>query len=322
MTSVALKQHTQIVALPIAIVVFVIVAVISTPSFLSTTSETIQPTESPLVVYSDVEKIYQHHFKRTVITTGSIDYSFVASLIKSGLSQREIKPLLSLLETHFDIIEDVSNGDKFSVKTKLNKDNERYVSAFYYLGKNKNFFAMIDGSHHAYDEYGNKLNRNPYYGSPLGIEAAVSSGFDLKRIHPITNLIAPHFGTDYAVPVGTEIRSIADGVVTKSRYNRFAGHYINIRHSNGTMSRYLHLSKRRVRVGERISKGQIIGKSGNSGRTTGPHLHVELLIDGVPVDYEHHIQKDAATIVNPRMLVAAHLEHTELVNALEASASL
>lgn len=111
-------------------------------------------------------------------------------------------------------------------------------------------------------------------------------------------------------------------MVEKSRYNRFAGHYINIRHSNGTLSRYLHLSKRHVRVGERVTKGQIIGKSGNSGRTTGPHLHIELLVDGTPVDYEQYVQEDASPIVNPRMLVAAHLEHTALVKALDAPASL
>ncbi|UUM32444.1 M23 family metallopeptidase [Vibrio japonicus] len=321
MTSIALKQHTPIVAIPLAIILLVIIAINSIPHLL-TVDESPPSVEAPSVAYSDIEQIYQSHFRRNAITTGNIDYSFVASLMNSGLSQREIKPLLSLIESRFDIIGDVSNGDKFSAKTQFNKNNERYISAFYYSGKNKDFFVMNDGNRHAYDQYGVKLTRKPYFDSPLDVEAVVSSSFDLKRKHPVTHLVVPHFGTDFAIPVGTDIRSIADGVVEKSRYNRFAGHYINIRHSNGTLSRYLHLSKRHVRVGERVTKGQIIGKSGNSGRTTGPHLHIELLVDGTPVDYEQYVQEDASPIVNPRMLVAAHLEHTALVKALDAPASL
>ncbi|TOM79910.1 M23 family metallopeptidase, partial [Vibrio parahaemolyticus] len=138
----------------------------------------------------------------------------------------------------------------------------------------------------------------------------------LKRKHPITGLNTPHLGTDYAVPVGTPVYSIADGVIVKSRYNRFAGNYINIRHTNGSISRYLHLSRSSVRKGDNVVKGQEIGRSGNTGRTTGPHLHLELFVDGAPVDYARYIKSNQAPSLNIQMMLAAKTERAELIKEL------
>ncbi|TOK51072.1 peptidase M23, partial [Vibrio parahaemolyticus] len=89
------------------------------------------------------------HFQRTKITTGVINYAFVTSLINAGLSQQEIKSLIKLIESEFDIIGSVRKGDKFSLKTRTNSYNEKYISSFYYSGSKKDFFIINDGKNNA-----------------------------------------------------------------------------------------------------------------------------------------------------------------------------
>ncbi|HFQ5084465.1 TPA: peptidoglycan DD-metalloendopeptidase family protein [Vibrio vulnificus] len=328
MTSLILRKYTQSIALPFVSIAFVIIVVVSFIYYLplkkeqdQSATKRFQPTVFKQIKYSDIEHTYETDFQSEKITTGVIDYSFVSSLIKAGLSQHEIRSLIKLIENEFDIIGSVQKGDKFSIKTKTNNHNEIYISSFYYSGSKKDFFVISDGNNNAYDEYGNKLIRRPYYAFPLAKKYKVSSEFNLKRQHPVTGFLTPHLGTDYAVPIGTPTQSIADGIVVKSSYNRFAGNYINIRHSNGSLSRYLHLSRSNVGAGDHVTKGQIIGLTGNTGRTTGPHLHLELIVDGVPVDYARYIQTNPAPPVSTQMRLAARTERAELIKELHKYAS-
>jgi len=93
-----------------------------------------------------------------------------------------------------------------------------------------------------------------------------------------------HYGTDWAGPIGTDIKATADGVVIHAGWSSGYGRLIKIQHEFGIETRYAHLSKIRVRVGQRVSRGQHIGDLGNSGRSTGPHLHYEIRVGGKPVD--------------------------------------
>ncbi|HHX8659762.1 TPA: peptidoglycan DD-metalloendopeptidase family protein [Vibrio diabolicus] len=272
------------------------------------------PTVKPLEFKNEgVQAPFEGGTLRQKITIGVVEYSFVASLLKSGISQKEVNLLLALIKSNFNIIDSVKRDDHFILRTKLNSRNETYISSFYYLGSKTDLFIINDGQGNIFDEHGVSIKNKLRFSDPFDKSYRVSSGYDLKRTHPVTNITTPHLGTDYATPVGTTIRSIADGIVLKSRYNRFAGNYINIRHTNGSVSRYLHLSQRHVHVGEKISRGQVIGKTGNTGRTTGPHLHLELHINGIPVDYERYIQKHPNTDVNIEMLIAARKEKAELM---------
>ncbi|WP_366942660.1 peptidoglycan DD-metalloendopeptidase family protein [uncultured Vibrio sp.] len=252
---------------------------------------------------------------KSEMVSGVVKYSFISSILSSGLTNDELKSLLTLLDDKFDIINSVNNGDKFSIKTQYDGFNTEYVSAFYYLGSDVEFFAMRGADDNIYNENGIKLNSD--YVFPLPRHFRVSSPFDLSRKHPITNRIAPHFGTDYATPIGTEVHSLSDGVVLKSRYNRFAGNYLTIKHSDGNYARYLHLSERHVSAGELITKGQIIGLTGNSGRTTGPHLHLELSVAGVPVDFEQYINTDRS--YNNQFIYIAQAERIQLMKNLVQS---
>ncbi len=111
--------------------------------------------------------------------------------------------------------------------------------------------------------------------------AYVSSNFNPRRLHPVTGRVKAHRGTDYVAPVGTPIWAAGDGTVEKSGYNRFNGNYVFIRHSNTYITKYLHMTKRYVKTGQRVKQGQSVGTLGGTGRVTGPHLHYEFLVNGV-----------------------------------------
>ncbi|MGJ8588699.1 MAG: DUF5930 domain-containing protein [Yoonia sp.] len=93
-----------------------------------------------------------------------------------------------------------------------------------------------------------------------------------------------HAGTDFAGPIGTPIYATADGVITHAGWSSGYGRLIKIRHDFGIETRYAHLNAMDVRVGQRVSRGERIGAMGNSGRSTGPHLHYEVRVNGNPVN--------------------------------------
>jgi len=93
-----------------------------------------------------------------------------------------------------------------------------------------------------------------------------------------------HAGTDFAGPIGTPIYSTADGVVTHAGWSSGYGRLIKIQHEFGIETRYAHLNAMHVSVGQRVSRGERIGDMGNSGRSTGPHLHYEVRVGGSPVN--------------------------------------
>lgn len=122
--------------------------------------------------------------------------------------------------------------------------------------------------------------RKAFLRSPVNFRY-VSSNFNPRRLHPVTGAVKAHRGTDYVAPVGTPIWAAGDGVVMKSAYNKFNGNYVFIRHSSTYITKYLHLTKRKVKTGQRVKQGQTIGTLGGTGRVTGPHLHYEFLVNGV-----------------------------------------
>ena len=111
----------------------------------------------------------------------------------------------------------------------------------------------------------------------------VTSGYGF-RSDPFTNVRSFHSGIDIAGNFGDDVYATADGKVISSSYNRAQGNQITIDHSNGIRTQYLHLSERLANVGQRVKKGDVIGKIGSTGRSTGPHLHYEVFRDGINAD--------------------------------------
>jgi len=163
-------------------------------------------------------------------------------------------------------------------------------------------FPGPDGKPYYYSRDGSSL-QSAFLRSPLKFSARVSSHFSYRRLHPILKVYRPHYGTDYAAPTGTPVYSVADGRVVFSGRSGGGGNVIKIRHANGFMTEYLHLSRRLVRVGQRVKQGQRIGLVGSTGLATGPHLDFRLLQHGRFKNFER-LRLPPASKISPQQLPA------------------
>jgi murein DD-endopeptidase MepM/ murein hydrolase activator NlpD len=109
----------------------------------------------------------------------------------------------------------------------------------------------------------------------------ISSNFNPRRLHPIYKTRRPHRGTDYVAPRGTPVFSTGEGRVIKAGYSKANGNYVFVQHGEKYVTKYLHLHKRSVKKGQRVSQSQVVGSVGATGAATGVHLHYEFLMDGV-----------------------------------------
>ena len=117
------------------------------------------------------------------------------------------------------------------------------------------------------------------------VDVEVGSGFGF-RTDPFTGRPALHTGLDFPAESGTAIHAAAGGVVRTVEWHPAYGHMVELDHGNGLVTRYAHTSKVFVKVGDLIKRGQIVAAIGTTGRSTGPHLHFEVLVEGVPQDPE------------------------------------
>jgi murein DD-endopeptidase MepM/ murein hydrolase activator NlpD len=117
--------------------------------------------------------------------------------------------------------------------------------------------------------------------SSAPVDGPVGSGFGF-RIDPITSRSALHTGLDFPADTGTPIMAAAGGMVVNVEVHGGYGNLVEIDHGNGLVTRYAHASKVMVKQGDLVKRGQLVAQVGNTGRSTGPHLHFEVLVDGVP----------------------------------------
>jgi murein DD-endopeptidase MepM/ murein hydrolase activator NlpD len=120
-------------------------------------------------------------------------------------------------------------------------------------------------------------------GTPIKDNYSLSSGFGL-RLDPFLHTMAKHEGLDFSAPVGTPILASAGGVVSRSGWDGHYGNVVEINHAEGFKTRYAHASALLVRVGQTVKRGDVIAKVGNTGRSTGPHLHYEVIRAGTHIN--------------------------------------
>jgi murein DD-endopeptidase len=219
---------------------------------------------------------------------GTVTGSFYVNAKAAGLSAGQIQQISGALQEKFDFNRQFRVGDTFHVLVSKQYINGQYTYDSEVLGiliktSRQTYTAFLNEDGRYYDADGKGLGK-AYRRSPLDGRHRISSSFNPRRLHPITKRISPHNGTDFAVGVGHKVYSIGDGVVQRAGYHPAAGNYIVIKHGRKYTTRYLHLSKIYVHKGERVKMGKLIGKSGNTGRSTGPHLHYEFHINGKPVN--------------------------------------
>jgi murein DD-endopeptidase MepM/ murein hydrolase activator NlpD len=142
------------------------------------------------------------------------------------------------------------------------------------------FDPQGDGQGTFYDEDGKSVRR-AFLLKPIEL-ARISSRFSSARLHPVLNTVRAHRGVDFAAPTGTPIMATGDGVVIHAAWKGGLGNAVEIRHPNGWVTRYGHMSRFEagIRVGTRVRQGQIIGRVGMTGLATGPHCHYEMVRPG------------------------------------------
>jgi murein DD-endopeptidase MepM/ murein hydrolase activator NlpD len=131
-----------------------------------------------------------------------------------------------------------------------------------------------------------KSMKKAFLHSPLKFAAAITSHFSEHRFHPILKEYRPHLGIDYAAPTGTPVQTIGDGRVIFAGAKGGAGNLVQIQHTNGYTTYYMHLSRVLVRQGQRVQQGQSIGLVGMTGLATGPHLDFRIQRQGQFLNFE------------------------------------
>jgi murein DD-endopeptidase MepM/ murein hydrolase activator NlpD len=141
-----------------------------------------------------------------------------------------------------------------------------------------------DGKESFYDEEGNSLKK-AFLKAPLQF-SRISSRFSSGRMHPILRIVRPHYGVDYAAPIGTPVFSIGDGRVISTTIDDGSGRMVKIQHNSVYATAYMHLSRfgEGVSPGALVKQGDVIGYVGSSGLSTGPHLDFRFFKNGYPVD--------------------------------------
>ena len=134
-----------------------------------------------------------------------------------------------------------------------------------------------------YDDKGNML-RSQFLRSPIKFQYRVSSRYNLRRKIAYYGKVKPHKGTDFAAKIGTPIMSTANGKVIESRRKGGNGNYVKIRHNNTYSTQYLHMSRRKVKRGQYVKQGEVIGWVGMTGNTSGPHVCYRFWKNGRQVD--------------------------------------
>lgn len=211
--------------------------------------------------------------------------TFSTAANKAGISYTEINQILQMFKGRIQFSKNIRSGDSMRVLFTDSKGKGKISAVEFSLQGRKvsSFLNVKDGKY--YDERGiNSTAAASFRRFPFNAKARVTSPFNPARTHPVTGVRRPHNGTDFGMPVGTPIIAPSDGVVTTASFTRSTGYYIVIRHRGAYSSVYMHLSKINVKVGQSVKMGAVIARSGNTGLSTGPHLHYELRINGRPVN--------------------------------------
>tara|TARA_B100000767_G_C19726413_1_gene519689 strand:+ start:281 stop:1648 length:1368 start_codon:yes stop_codon:yes gene_type:complete len=218
---------------------------------------------------------------------GTINSSLYASAIKSGMPENTLLDMISLLGFSIDFQREIRQGDSFQVlytkeidilKNKIIKTKPITYVSITLSGKKLTYYNYKDryGLPQYYDENG-KSSKRTIMKTPIN-GARLSSRYGTRK-HPILGYTKMHRGLDFAAPSGTPVFAAGDGVIEKAGWNGSYGKYIKIRHTSTYKTAYAHLSSfhKNIRVGKRVLQGKTIGYVGTTGRSTGPHLHYEVI---------------------------------------------
>ena len=222
-------------------------------------------------------------------TEAAIDDSLYLAAQRAGLPAPMIVELIRLYSFDVDFQRDIQPGDRFEVLFEAHYDERgelaRYGAILYAKLRVRNTklplyrFAMKDGGVDYFNNAGHSV-RKALMKTPVD-GARLTSRFGRRR-HPILGYGKMHRGVDFGAPKGTPVVAAGGGVVESAGWNGAYGRYLRIRHNGQYKTAYAHLSgfRRGIKRGARVKQGQVVAYVGSTGRSTGPHLHYEILANG------------------------------------------
>lgn len=221
---------------------------------------------------------------KTTYFEGVIDSSFWKAAVEAGLNDNLIMNFTNIFAWDIDFGLDIRQGDKFYALVEQVYVEGEFVGygdilAAEFYNQDEPFAAVRHQDGRYYTAQGDSM-RKAFLRAPVNFKY-ISSNFNPRRYHPVQKRVKAHRGVDYAASVGTPVQAAGDGRVVKSSYDRFNGHHVFIEHGGGITTKYIHFSKRKVRRGQKVKQGQLIGLVGATGLAAGPHLHYEFLVNGV-----------------------------------------
>lgn len=243
----------------------------------------------------------------TRVVRGVLEGSLEASIRRAGGEPVVAYVMADVLQWDLDFNRDLRLGDRFEVfYERIYLDGEFHrvgsVLALNYLNGDRRVEAYRFGEDKGhYDGDGRPL-RKLFLKSPLRY-SRVTSGFSSRRFHPVLKRYRPHYGVDYGAPVGTPVRVTGNGVVQSAGWDKGGGKTIKVRHPNGYLTAYLHLSRFAdgIRSGVRVAQGETIGYVGSTGLSTGPHLDYRMQKGGRWINPQQFKSEPAPPIAEERL---------------------
>jgi murein DD-endopeptidase MepM/ murein hydrolase activator NlpD len=229
---------------------------------------------------------------RIQVKSSEIHSSLFAATDSANIPDQIAIQLANIFSSEIDFNLDLRRGDRFTVVYEASFNNGELIKTghvlsaeFYNQGKTHSAILYRDqyGRESYYTPDGKSLQK-AFLRSPLEF-SRISSGFTLARFHPILQTWRAHKGVDYAAPIGTRVKAVADATVAFVGAQGGYGKVVVLQHAGGISTVYGHLSRftSGLRKGQKIAQGEAVGFVGMTGLATGPHLHYEFRVHG-----EHH----------------------------------
>ena len=289
-----------------------------------------QPSMLEYVVVNLKDSIFAEKRKKEVILRTFEAQGVITSSLSETLEAQRLSPLLAydlsdIYAWSIDFFR-LEKGDRFKVVyTQKYVDDSIYVGlnrihAAYFEHRKNPYYAIefesdsVRGITEFFDEKGKNLRR-AFLQSPVQF-SRISSRYNKRRRIAYYGRTKPHYGTDFAAPVGTPIRATASGTVVAASYTRSNGNYVKIRHNGTYSTQYLHMKKRAVRKGQYVKQGELIGTVGMTGYTSGPHVCYRFWKNGKQVDPFKQKLPEAKPI-DPKLKEAYMVHMQPLKDALD-----
>ncbi len=265
-----------------------------TPSGALERLEVVFDSRNEVHLEASVQGILVARVERPIVSEvlrleGEVESSLFGAMDSAGGDPELAVQIAQIYQWDIDFLRDIRKGDTFIVVAdRQTVDGEFYgwgtVFATRFINDGRILDAVVypdDSGRLGYYNLEGQPLRKQFLRSPLKF-SRVTSRFSGSRFHPVLKRRMPHYGVDYGAPTGTPVHVTADGTVTLAARNGGGGNMVTVRHTNGYVTNYLHLSRygKGIRRGTRVSQGQVIGYVGSTGLSTGPHLDYRVTLNG------------------------------------------